>query len=291
VIRTVVATVLAVTIHVMSNKSLNALFVCLFFVLTEVQAQESVSPNGKFATIHGARIYYEESGKGMPLILLHNFFATASRWKTYVPELAKNYRVIAVDLPGHGRSDYMDTTEVFLHKKATEYIIGLIDALKLDSVNLMGASSGGSITLHLATLRPDLVRRAVVIGGHIYYPKQTREIVSKWSKNPSADNVSRHGKEKATLLQKQFIYFSQLYGDPAFTPDILSTIRAKTLIIHGDNDELAPISNALGMHQNIPGSYLWIVPSGGHLPHLDPKNEGDFIRRTMEFLNGDWDKK
>jgi pimeloyl-ACP methyl ester carboxylesterase len=280
--------------HSMSNKVINALFVCLFFVLTEVQAQESVSPNGKFATINGLKIYYEESGNGMPIILLHHFFATASQWKTYIPELAKQYRVIAVDLPGHGRSDYMDTTEVFLHKKATEYIIGLIDFLKLDSVNLMGASSGGSITLHLATLKPDLVRRAVVIGGHIYYPKQQREIVSKTSQNPDADQISRHGKEKATLLRKQFIYFSQLYGDPAFTPDILSNIRAKTLIIHGDNDELAPISNAWGMYQNISGSYLWIVPDGGHFcfpPYLDPKNESDFIKRTMEFLNGDWDKR
>ena len=225
------------------------------------------------------------------LYIVTQFLGHCFKVEDLFTELAKHYRVIAVDSPGHGRSDYMDTTEVFLHKKATEYIIGLIDALKLESVNVMGASSGGIITLHLATLRPDLVRRAVVIGGHIYYPKQVREIVSKWSENPSAEFVSRHGKEKATLLNRQFIYQSQLYGDPAFTPDILSTIRAKTLIIHGDNDELAPISNALGMHENIPGSYLWIVPSGGHLPHLDPKNEGDFIRRTMEFLNGDWDKK
>jgi len=48
----------------------------------------------------------------------------------------------------------MDTTKVFLHKKATEYIIGLVDFLKLDSVYLIGASSGASITLYLATLRP-----------------------------------------------------------------------------------------------------------------------------------------
>ena len=279
----------------MSNKLINTLFVCLFFVLTEVHSQESVSPNGKFATINGLKIYYEESGKGMPVILLHHFLATASLWKTYVPELAKKYRVIAVDLPGHGRSDYMDTTKAFLHKKATEYIIGLIDFLKLDSVYLMGASAGGTITLYLATLRPDRIKRAVVIGGHLYNPNQQREIVSKWSMNPNANEIARHGKEKAILLRKQFIYFSQLYGDPSFTPDVLSTIRAKTLIIHGDNDELAPtISNALGMYQNIPNSYLWIVPNGGHLPlppYLDPKNESDFVKRTMEFLNGDWDKK
>lgn len=200
----------------MTNKLINTLFVCLFFVLTEVQAQESVSPNGKFATINGLKIYYEESGKGMPVILLHHFFATASQWKTYVPELAKKYRVIAVDLPGHGRSDYMDTTKVFLHKKATEYIIGLIDFLKLDSVNLMGASAGGSITLHLATLRPDLVKSAVVIGGHIYYPKQQREIVSKTSKNPDADNISRHGKgytsAKTVYLFQPALRRSSLYS-------------------------------------------------------------------------------
>jgi pimeloyl-ACP methyl ester carboxylesterase len=65
----------------------------------------------------------------------------------------------------------------------------------------MGASAGGSITLYLATQRPDLVKRAVVIGGHLYYLKEVRELVSKWSKNPSADNISRHGQEKATLLR------------------------------------------------------------------------------------------
>src|SRR6218665_1643079 len=103
----------------MRNKFINALLVCLFFVLTEVLAQEPVSSNGKFATINGLKIYYEESGRGMPVMLLHHYFATASQWKTYIPELAKKYKVIAVDLPGHGRSDYMDTTKVFLHKKAT----------------------------------------------------------------------------------------------------------------------------------------------------------------------------
>jgi hypothetical protein len=48
------------------------------------------------------------------------------------------------------------------------------------------------------------------------------------------------------------------------------------------------------MYENIPNSYLWIVPNGGHLPlppYLDPQNGSDFIKRTMEFLNGDWDKK
>ncbi len=278
----------------MYNKFINILLICSFFVTSNGVAQEAMSSNGKFATINGLKIYYEESGQGTAVVLLHHFFATASLWKTYVPELSKKYRVIAVDLPGHGRSDYMDTTKVFLHKRATEYIIGLIDFLKLDSVYLIGASSGGSITLQLAILRPDLVKRAVVIAGHIYYPKDQREMVASWGNVPNAGEIATHGREKAVLLRKQFNYFSQLYGDPSFTPDVLSTIHAKTLIIHGDKDSLAPISNALGMYQNIPNSHLWIVPNTGHFPlppYLDPKNESDFIRRTMEFLSGDWEKK
>lgn len=278
----------------MYNKFINILLICSFFVTSNGVAQEAMSSNGKFATINGLKIYYEESGQGTAVVLLHHFFATASLWKTYVPELSKKYRVIAVDLPGHGRSDYMDTTKVFLHKRATEYIIGLIDFLKLDSVYLIGASSGGSITLQLAILRPDLVKRAVVIAGHIYYPKDQREMVASWGNVPNAGEIATHGSEKAVVLRKQFNYFSQLYGDPSFTPDVLSTIHAKTLIIHGDKDSLAPISNALGMYQNIPNSHLWIVPNTGHFPlppYLDPKNESDFIRRTMEFLSGDWEKK
>jgi pimeloyl-ACP methyl ester carboxylesterase len=58
----------------------------------------------------------------------------------------------------------MDTTEIYLHKKASQFIMGLIDFLKLDSVYLIGASSGASIALCLSTLRADLVKRAIVIG-------------------------------------------------------------------------------------------------------------------------------
>jgi pimeloyl-ACP methyl ester carboxylesterase len=278
----------------MPNIFINIVFICIFLVTSIGTAQEPVSSNGKFATINGLKIYYEDSGEGMPVILLHHSFASASQWKTYIPVLAKKYRVIAVDLPGRGRSDYMDTTQVFLHKKATELIIGLIDELKLDSVYVMGASSGGTLTLDIASQRPDMVKRAVVIAGHLYYPKQQREIVVNWSKNPDITEINRHGKEKAILLQKQFIHFSQLYGDPSITPDILNNIRAKTLIIHGDNDQLAPIFNAIGMYEHIPISYLWIVPNGGHFPvppYLDPYNESDFIKRTLEFFNGDWDTR
>ena len=264
---------------------------------SETKAQEAVAPNGHFVTVKGLKLYYEETGKGMPLLLLHGFGRTASDWRPYTAELSKNNRVISLDLPGHGRSDYMDTTEVYLHKRAAEYIIGALDALHIDSVNVLGHSSGGFITLYIATLRPQLAKKIIVIGGQVYYSNTTRSVmtlVGEPGKNPVVkldDLIKIHGKQKGTLVAWQFWNFRKLYGDPSFTPDVLSTIKARTLIIHGDNDPIAPVMNAWEMYQNIPQAHLWIVPNGGHIPHIGPGNQDEFLRRVQEFLLSTWEKR
>ena len=272
---------------------LSASWLLMTFLLnSEIKAQQTVGPNGKFVTVNNLKLYYEDTGRGMPLLLLHGFGRTGSDWDLFKAELSKSHRLIALDLPGHGRSDWMDTTDFYLHKKAAEHIIGLLDQLRIDSTNIMGISSGGFITLYIATLRPELAKKIVIIGGQVYYSKTTRSVITKFAdpdKNPPNESqVKAHGKQKASLLSRQFWNFRKLYGDPSFTPDVLSTVKARALIIHGDNDEIAPLSNAWEMYQNIPGARLWIVPNGGHVPPVVPGNKDDFTRRTLEFLQGKW---
>jgi pimeloyl-ACP methyl ester carboxylesterase len=272
--------------------SFATLFIVTFLTISNLAAQRPVGPNGKFATIKGVKLYYEDTGRGMPLLLLHGFGGTTSHWEPFIPEFAKYYRVITLDLPGHGRSEWMDTTEVYLHKKAAEYIIGLLDQLKIDSINMMGISSGGFITMYIATIRPQLAKTIVVIGGQVYYSKTTRDVITAVAdpdKNPPNENrIKEHGRQKATLIGRQFWNFRKLYGDPSFTPDVMATITAKALIIHGDNDPIAPVSNAWEMYQHIPKAHLWIVPNGGHVPPAIPANKDDFNRRVLEFLQGKW---
>ena len=126
----------------MNSKLVIIILVCFALAVHALRAQEAPASNGKFATVNGRKIYYEESGKGAPFILLHGFSGSTNSWKAFTAEYEKHYRVIAIDLPGHARSDYMDTTRVYLHKRAAEYILGVVDHLKLDSVYVMGASSG-----------------------------------------------------------------------------------------------------------------------------------------------------
>ena len=272
-------------------------FVLALFYRVAIQAQVPVAPNGRFATVKGLKLYYEETGNGMPLLLMSGFGRTASDWKPFTPQLSKYISVIALDIPGHGRSDYMDTTDVYLHKKAADYVIGLLDLLHIDSVHVLGASSGGFITLYIATLRPQLTKKIVVVGGQVYYSTTTRKVITGLGgpeKNPILPLetlLKTHGKQKGTLLARQFWNFRNVYGDPSFTADILSTINAKALIIHGDNDPIAPVSNAWDMYQNIPKAHLWVVPNGGHVPFAVPGNQDEFVRRVVGFLQGDWDRK
>lgn len=259
-----------------------------------VNAQETVALNGKFVTVNGAKIYYEEYGQGEPLILLHGFGRTLADWKPYISEFSKNYHVIAWDMRGHGRSTNPDTSKVFLHATAAKDLLALLEKLNLKNVKAIGHSSGGIVILHAATEEPYRFEAIVPISAQMYFSQQTREFI-KINAKPEGyyefnELEKQHGKIKGRLIARQFYHFNELYGDPSITPDQLGTIKARSLIIHGDND-FVPVSQAWEIYKSIPNAHLWIVPNGWHMPHMDGANETDFIRKTLEFLKGDWSKE
>ncbi|MES2795267.1 MAG: alpha/beta hydrolase [Bacteroidota bacterium] len=271
-----------------------AFLFCVFFLPhTILKAQEPVAPNGKFVEVNGAKIYFEEYGQGEPLILLHGFGRTLADWKTSIPEFSKNYHVIAWDMRGHGRSTSPDTSIVFLHATAAKDLLALLEKLNLKRVKAIGHSSGGMTLLYAATKEPDRFEAIVPISAQMYYSLQVREAI-KINAKPEAffeinELEKKHGKIKGQLIARQFYHFHELYGDPSISPDQLAAIKARSLIIHGDND-FVPVSQAWEIYKNIPNAYLYIVPNGWHLPHVGGANEIDFIRRTLEFLKGDWNK-
>lgn len=270
--------------------NLYILFLCL--LTNHAGAQMIASPKGKYLNVNGRTIYYEETGTGKPLLLLHGFGRTLEDWKPYIPEFSKTYRVISIDLPGHGRSDLMDSTDVYLHKQAANQIIAFTKAMKLDSLNVIGFSSGAMITLYLATIQPSIAKKIIVIAGQTYYSDSLRKFISGLGGPENfimdAKELSQlHGDYKGRLVAQQFWNFRKLYGDPSFTPDILSTISAQTLIVHGDNDPAASVENAFTMFRCIPGAHLWIVPFAEHVGIFSPEHQKEFIRQITSFLNRD----
>lgn len=80
-------------------------------------AQLPMDPAGRLVSVGGRSAYIEERGAGNPVVLLHGWGATTTTWNVHIDTLAAHHRVIAVDLPGHGRSSPLDTSIVFRNEQ------------------------------------------------------------------------------------------------------------------------------------------------------------------------------
>jgi pimeloyl-ACP methyl ester carboxylesterase len=106
--------------------------------------------------------YYRTGGDKPLLVLLHGFLEGALSWLRVARVLEQNYDVVMVDARGHGRSDRIATG--FSQELLTEDAAGVIRALKLGAVHLLGFSQGGTTGIHVAASYPDLVHSLIVEG-------------------------------------------------------------------------------------------------------------------------------
>jgi pimeloyl-ACP methyl ester carboxylesterase len=117
------------------------------------QLPRAYLPSGSAATYFlyegRTRIYYEDIGRGEPLILLHGFGETHATWAKLAPELARHYRVISVDLKGMGFSDKPNDGRYHVADQAA-IVEALADELQLEGVTLIGHSLGGGVALMTA---------------------------------------------------------------------------------------------------------------------------------------------
>jgi len=101
---------------------------------------------------------------------------------------------------------------------------------------------------------------------------------------------SSRGDEQTREVLRQFNALKDNYDDMNFTEPYLSTITARTLIVHGDRDEFFPIHFAVGMYRAIPDAALWIIPNGGHVPILGELAPA-FQDEALAFLEGGWKRR
>ncbi|MCH9694852.1 MAG: alpha/beta hydrolase [Gammaproteobacteria bacterium] len=122
----------------------------------------------------GVQIYYEERGAGEPVVLLHGFSQTLQMWnETGLAEaLARRYRVISVDLRGHGNSGKPHKPEEYGPEMGAD-VIRLLDHLQLSKANLIGFSMGATIVSKLLTTHPSRVSTAVLGSG--FFPRWSEE--------------------------------------------------------------------------------------------------------------------
>ena len=121
---------------------------------------EEVEPGDWRAAVHRVALgdvtyAYVEQGEGEALLLLHGFTGSSASWERVLPELAGAYRVIAVDLLGHGMSDAPAEPARYGMVPVAADITALLDHLGIDRAHLFGYSMGGRLALYLALLLPE----------------------------------------------------------------------------------------------------------------------------------------
>lgn len=252
-----------------------------------VAASTNRGEAGATIALEGILMYYETHGHGDPLLLLHGFGGSGRVWNPYISDLTNHYRVIVPDLRGHGRST--NPLDEFTHRQSARDISVLLDRLDIREVRAMGISTGGMTLLHLATHEPARVEAMILIGATIYFPEPARAIMRHSTvESLTSDDFERmrrihtRGDDQIRSLRRQFHAFKDSYDDMNFTAPFLSTIKARTLIVHGDRDEFFPVNIPVEMYQAIPRAALWIVPNGGHVPIHDPTLP--FLPKALDFL-------
>jgi pimeloyl-ACP methyl ester carboxylesterase len=244
---------------------------------------------GHTLPIDDIEMYYEECGAGVPLVLLHGFGGCAQNWDPFTAELSEHHRLIVVDLRGHGHST--NPANEFTHRQAASDVFVLLDELGVEQFSAMGMSSGGMALLHMATSQPHRLASMVLISATSHYPDQARAIMRRASYATLPEEVREMYRKCATLgdeqirqLLTQFNAFHADHDDMSFTAETLSTVSARTLIVHGDRDEFFPVDIPVTIYGAIPDAELWIVPGGGHVPIFDANVP--FTSTALRFLDG-----
>ena len=252
-------------------------------------APERTTAPGQTVRINDVELYYEEYGVGEPLVLLHGFGGCIQNWHPFTAALSERRRVIAVDLRGHGHST--NPANVFTHRTAAGDVLGLLDKLGVGVFAAMGISSGGMVLLHMAMGQPDRIDAMVLISATTHFPDQARAIMRSASLGTMPREVqemyrecAKRGDEQARRLIEQFNALGDDYNDMNLTARDLSTITARTLVVHGDRDRFFPVDIPVAIYNAIPDAALWIVPGGEHAPIYD--STVPFTSTALRFLDG-----
>jgi len=266
----------------MKNLLKPILIITFMFTASQSNGQQTKPSQSGYAPVNGIKIYYEVYGEGRPIVLLHGAFMTIeSNWGQMIPELAKSRKVIAIEMQGHGHTQYSDRK--LSHATMASDVEGVMDYLKIDSADVVGYSMGGTVAYKFAIQSPKRLRKLVIISS-TYKTTGWLPIISNTFKSWKPEffnNTPLHTAYDAVAPDKtkwsnfidQMIAFAAApfdYGDSN-----IARITSPVLIIAGDNDgtdkiELMKTYQLLGggvaadMGQ-MPASQLAIVPSQTHV--------------------------
>ncbi|MEZ6024129.1 MAG: alpha/beta hydrolase [Hyphomonadaceae bacterium] len=264
----------------------------------------------------GVRMHYRDEGdpEAPAIVLLHGFSSSLHTWEPWSERLTDMYRVISLDLPGHGLTrapaGYQGSIDAFV-----EAVAQFAETQGLDQFAIAGNSMGGHVAWEYTLAHPEQVNALILVDAAGWEPtgeSANEPIIFKLLRNPVSRAVLRDLDNTALVRQGLQASFSDQslvtdemvtrYVDLArapghrdillqimtrprnyATPERLSQITAPTLIIHGDQDNLIPPSAAQQFNDAIAGSDMLLIEGVGHLPQEEAPDASAQEARDLVF--------
>ena len=264
---------------------------------------------GRSIVAAGIRTNYHDVGEGFPLLMIHGSGPGVSAWANWrlvMPALAERARVIAPDMVGFGFTD-RPAGQKYDMDVWVEQAVGLLDALGIERADLVGNSFGGALALALTIRHPQRVRRLVLMGSVGVPFEITEGLDAVWGYEPSFENMRRImdyfawdrslvNDELAKLRYEASIRpgfqesFSAMFPAPrqrwvdAMTSSEadIRAIPHETLVIHGRDDQVIPLSTSLTLANWISRSQLHVFGRCGHWTQIE--HSARFARLVGDFL-------
>ena len=258
-----------------------------------------------YADTNGIKLYYEEYGKGEPVVLIHGLGSSLESWATQVPIYSEHFRVIAIDNRGSGRSEKPD--HPYTMEQMADDAAGLLDFLGIEKAHFIGKSMGGMICQWVGIKYPERTNRLVMgcSSGHRdevgnLLIRTGREIVDKAGAEAGWVFALFLGYTRKYLEENYNSLVERIEGitvDPGAVTgyrnqsyacenhDVLGElgkISARTLVMYGERDIVTPPERSKKLVELIPDTVEIAFADAGHGFWRECQEEAD--KAVIDFL-------
>ncbi|MFA5368574.1 MAG: alpha/beta hydrolase [Candidatus Paceibacterota bacterium] len=240
-------------------------------------------------------VNYIEVGQGEALVILHGWGANISYWSSVIKNLANDYKVIALDLPGFGATSTPET--IWSSKEYIDFLLNFFEKINLDNFNIIGHSFGGALALKLAIEHQEKVKKIILCDPAVIRGERLslRQKISKFIADLAPNYLKKlpfYGFAEKAVYRLAGV--SDYYKANPIMREIFkkvisedmthlaSRLKKPCLLVWGENDKATPLSDAFTLKDLIVDSDLKIIKGVGHNPYR--KEPEQFIKAVSDFL-------
>lgn len=253
---------------------------------------------GHYITVDGIRVYYEEAGQGHPIVCFHAASQDSLMYRHVLDGLSDEFRVIAIDAPGHSKSELPVSGPFQSLTRHAEFNEHVMQALGLERPAIIGCSMGGNLVLELGARKPDAYSAIISAEGADYTPTVSdffldmllmngTEIIGAWSRSMTGYRTPPDRAQEVVWQISRTtpqVMRGDLTGYANFDQrSQVGKIKAPIMLLRGEADWLVYQEKVEETASRIPGSKIAVLAGTGHYPMTE--NPLEFCETVRSFLH------